>query len=237
MRTITLSYCIKVDWTFNSLFLQQSYPIALLAWPQHITQMKSCKYQHQILCFSLWLWEVDVYSVYNKPPKFVTTLCNGTTPHRSCCTWLELVSWISVVSASRVRLQEKLKFRQPEYQAFLKGAGRGGSGISILKHSFSTHCVRRVNAALVTDAGRLSPLMISRQIFLFITWKKEKNHHEVIRTTSGQTTQKNYEPKFSPLTSTSPPFSTTSLNSLNKSNVCFAIIGTLFTGVPENQKT
>ena len=43
-----------------------------------------------------------------------------------------------------------------------------------LKYIFSTYCVRRVNAALVTDAGRLSPLMISRHIFLFITWKKKR---------------------------------------------------------------
>ena len=52
----------------------------------------------------------------------------------------------------------------------------------------------------------------------------------------GSKNTKNYEINFSPLTSTSPPFSTTSLNSLNKSNVCFAIIGTLFTGVPINKK-
>lgn len=36
-----------------------------------------------------------------------------------------------------------------------------------------THWVRRVKAALVTEAGRLRPLIISRQIFLLITWNYE----------------------------------------------------------------
>ena len=35
-----------------------------------------------------------------------------------------------------------------------------------------TYCVRRVKAALVMEEGRLSPLVISRQIFLLITSTK-----------------------------------------------------------------
>ena len=110
------------------------------------------------------------------------------------------------------------------------------STISIFKQSFSTHWVRRVNAALVTDAGRLRPLMISRQIFLFITWQKKIKNTMKYFVPQWAEEHKKFWRNFSPLTSTSPPFSTTSLNSLNKSNVCFAIIGTLFTGVPENEK-
>lgn len=34
---------------------------------------------------------------------------------------------------------------------------------------FVTYCVRRVNAALVIEVGRLSPFVISLQIFLLIT--------------------------------------------------------------------
>lgn len=109
------------------------------------------------------------------------------------------------------------------------------STISIFEQSFSTYWVRRVNAALVTDAGRLRPLMISRQIFLFITWQKKIKNTMNYFVPQWAEQHKKFWNNFSPLTSTSPPFSTTSLNSLNKSNVCFAIIGTLLTGVPENK--
>lgn len=39
------------------------------------------------------------------------------------------------------------------------------------------------------------------------------------------------------ITSTKPPFDTTSLNNSYKSSVCLAMIGILFTGDPENKRT
>lgn len=210
IRTITSSYCIWVDWAFNSK--SQVVIKRILAWPQHTTQASAS----DILLFTL-------------------------VERSRCAKYLQQASKIYYHSLQWLRSPQILL-----YISQLVHFGRAwrpediwnsvrNSAISIFKQPFSTHWVRRVNAALVTDAGRLRPLMISRHIFLFITWEKKLKTPWSISYPNGPQNTKNSETNFPPLTSTSPPFSTTSLNSLNKSNVCFAIIGTLLTGVPENK--